>query len=684
MAVHNAAGIAHFHARQDEHKYAKLLDEAFDVVTGTSAEDFSWWILQPKDHVRARFDLTRELLCIWYPDGEKVDARLFARIRTVLQLPECRDRLDQVLVVLIHDAPDVETAEFVKGHKDWIIVPLPRRGLSNSQRGNMYIRSRIAGTAGQRNLFSWSSPIKRDAYFFGRDDLVNKLYQRATQDGENSGVFGLRKTGKTSVLYAVQRRASGTSSVFVYLDCQTPGVHAQRWWELLGEIAERWAQQYADCGLGLRPTLPTKWTEREAPKKFSEFCRHMLNTRGCQALTFMLDEVEYVTPEVCSRFGRHWDEDALPFWQTVRGVGQETHGRVTFLMAGVNPLIATATLLAGHPNPVFQLAAPYYLEPLSRDQVRHMVRTIGKYSGVSFDEDAYEHLRGTYGGHPFLIRQACAVVWAEKDTADASTRPGISAADFVTSAARVRSRLHEPVKDILLSLAWFYPEEYQLLLILAEGDSGFVLDYIKSETNRMTQFADLGLIDLSSGAFLAEDVRHFLSTEGALYRDQIAPFLRSEIPADLLPDVPDLSLLSELQTLQAQLEVRLRRTVILVLGFANEFKPSRIADAMVKGLAKNSDYKEPRSLFHGRTPRDVVNDLYLYDLGNIVVANWGHFSSVFGQKVRVFETNIETANVSRRGPGHTRPVTPEEGAAYRSAHDWLLLCLKRADDALQV
>ena len=34
----------------------------------------------------------------------------------------------------------------------------------------------------------------------------------------------------------------------------------------------------------------------------------------------------------------------------------------------------------------------------------------------------------------------------------------------------IRERLTQPIRDILLSLVWWYPEEYELLQILAEGD----------------------------------------------------------------------------------------------------------------------------------------------------------------------------------------------------------------------
>jgi predicted AAA+ superfamily ATPase len=55
-----------------------------------------------------------------------------------------------------------------------------------------------------RDLFDITSPLRKDLYFFGRTDLINKLVDRHSSN-ENSGVFGLRRSGKTSLIYAVER-----------------------------------------------------------------------------------------------------------------------------------------------------------------------------------------------------------------------------------------------------------------------------------------------------------------------------------------------------------------------------------------------------------------------------------------------------------------------------------------------
>lgn len=46
-------------------------------------------------------------------------------------------------------------------------------------------------------------------------------------------VFWIEKTGKTSVLYALERQMVLRSGCSVYIDCQNPGIYMLRWYELL-------------------------------------------------------------------------------------------------------------------------------------------------------------------------------------------------------------------------------------------------------------------------------------------------------------------------------------------------------------------------------------------------------------------------------------------------------------------
>lgn len=85
--------------------------------------------------------------------------------------------------------------------------------------------------------------IKTEAYFYGRNTLIQILYDKYLI-GEQSGLFGLRKTGKTSGLYALERQMVLRSGCSVYIDCQNLGIYMLRWYELLQFIVTEICKKY--------------------------------------------------------------------------------------------------------------------------------------------------------------------------------------------------------------------------------------------------------------------------------------------------------------------------------------------------------------------------------------------------------------------------------------------------------
>ncbi len=239
----------------------------------------------------------------------------------------------------------------------------------------------------------------------------------------------------------------------------------------------------------------------------------------------------------------------------------------------------------------------------------------------------------------------------------------------------------QPIKDILLSLVWWYPDEYALLQILAGGDRQFVQDYLRHQPESTLQFARYGLLSVSTGEFAIADIREFLNSHGEAYKREISPFTRTDMPPELLPEVPDLELLAQLSQKRIELEAMMRRVVLMYLGVKHSWAPEKIAAAMIKGMGRRSDRKHPAELFTGRTPQQVVNDLYTLDLKFIVSSNWEVFSSLFDANKARFEMNMDTLNKARRIEGHTRPITVEEAAEFENSYAWLRTRLIRVPQA---
>lgn len=312
-----------------------------------------------------------------------------------------------------------------------------------------------------------------------------------------------------------------------------------------------------------------------------------------------------------------------------------------------------------------------------------MVRSIGKYSGYNFDEDCYAILRNNYGGHPYLSRLACSEVVRSRGGVPVDRRISVSVEDFRKSSAKIRNRLAQPIKDILLSLVWWYPEEYELLRILADGDADFVLSYLSESPESSVQFVKYGLVNGVNGAFAIADLKVFLQEGGASYKEVISPFKRGDLPLEVLPEVPNLQDLSVLFERRTEIEVALRKFVIMVLGFKFGFDDKAISEFIVKSLRQGKGGRDHSQLFVGRRPQVAINDLFLSDLKPIFKGGWDDFGATFDRKLDRFEMNMDTINIARRFEAHAKPVPTVDKDDFLNSYHWFRTRLAKVPGLLQ-
>lgn len=674
MIKHEARTIF-FNAHARKADLAENLDEAFEVTHGSFHQGQAFWLCDPKPQTVEIFGFQQELVAL-YTSHQRPDARLLKSIRDVLDEPNLRTRADRVVSLVIYEGDEAAVKALIDQEPDRILVPISAAELADKAKAPFFVRAKIAEQVGQFDLFGMSSPIQHDRYFYGRQALVQELLTRAVARKEQSGLFGLRKTGKTSVLFAMQRRLAGTDVHAEYIDCQSPGIYGGRWWHALDEISHRLARASSEIHGGPRVELKES-TSASAAGQFARVIKEVLGSGKFSQVVLLFDEIEFITPDVSNELGSHWDADFQPFWQTIRAASQENAGRLTFLVAGVNPLCVEQPNFTGGPNPIFQLAAPYYLEPLPVPSVREMVRSIGKYSGITFEESCFAQLQATYGGHPYLIRLACSEAAKSKMIVDPVKKTQVRSSDLNSSRAAIRTRLTQPIKDILLSLVWWYPEEYEFLRVLAE-DPAFAENFLLEPPELSVKFEKYGLLDETAKLFLIDDMREFLIKRGVEYKKAISPFRRGDLPAEVLPSRPDIEDLAVLFERRTEVEIALRKLLLMMFGVITAFDDAAISKRLIAGLHKGAGAsRDATQLFVGRRPQDAINELFLSDLKPVFIANWSVFTPYFGQNSSRFEMNMDTINIARRVDSHSKPFTELERDNFMNSYSWLSAILKK-------
>jgi hypothetical protein len=306
-------------------------------------------------------------------------------------------------------------------------------------------------------------PLEHDTYFFGRDDLLLD-YRDAARRGENRGLFGLRKTGKTSFLFKLQRFLSREGAHVLYYDCKSPSIRQLHWHELLEKV-----------GQDLATKLDQKFKTPRDNRRYAEVFTNLLGkVASDERALIVFDEIEYISPFAIE--DQHWKTEYLTFWQTI-WAAQSVHRRISVLLAGVNPSVVEIDRIAGTQNPLFGIVPYNFLTGLNSDEVRRMLSVLGKRMGLMFSDEATQYMFQRYGGHPLLTRLAASYMHKQASAAR-STRPfKINISELVSSEDQRDGDLSFYCRHVVSELKDFYPDEYTLLEWLSSGRAADYLEF---------------------------------------------------------------------------------------------------------------------------------------------------------------------------------------------------------------
>ena len=233
-----------------------------------------------------------------------------------------------------------------------------------------------------------------------------------------------------------------------------------------------------------------------------------------------------------------------------------------------------------------------------------------------------------------------------------------------------------PIRDILLSLVWWYPDDYDTLQLIASGDVGFVREYLDGDS-KLGYYASVNLLSTGSESFRIDAIRQFLITHGDAYRNAVSPLRRAELELDSVPDLIESAGLVELFGKRTEVEVRMRKAIVAFLNVHLGYDTKRVAQAITEQLPARRD-RDLAGLFIGRKVEDAIEDLYFDDLRLIVGKNWKVFAPLFDDRKDRFDMNMETANQAHWKEGHAKLGVDRDDLV--NSLEWLLARLRRIPD----
>lgn len=619
---------------------------------GSRSNNYPYLFLKPTHELRERFSFRSDILCLFHP-FPTVDSRLLEASEKLISKNPIR--LDRLCIILVTNATSISRKDFpaTTDSDPRIIIPFKYSELLGGVAGKLSLTTKaLESNLYTTDIFAISSALQTDRYFFGRKNELQDLV-RKYQSCENSTLFGLRRIGKTSLLWALIRELKRAATPVALIDCTDTRYHKSPWYRVLFLIKEKLC---SSMGLNKFGHPENKYSEQDASICFTEDLKKIKLQTGKPAF-FIFDEIENLCFDLSPTTDWRNGSNFLPFWQTIRSTFQQNPNLICFLLCGVNPqVLENARLPNGLDNPLYEYIKPMYLGFFDVSDVQIMLTSIGSYMGVTFDAEIFTYLADDFGGHPFLIRHACSHIWKEMSTTLTPRKIHIKKQTYNNHREAISTHTRSYINLILEVLTERYPAEYALLKYIAAGEHDRI-NYISNESPKnLEHLTGYGLIekDNSKYYFRIKSVENAVKYEA---RDLVCPDSVEERWATLS---------KERNSFEHSLRDLIKRTLKLSVG------PETGKQKLLNAMTKNS-----QKIAHESNSFDDIftGELYFLNLCNVIINDWDLFKLAFSSDKDKFKASMEISN-KYRPDAHAKSITKEQFREVMPNLVWLSNNLK--------
>lgn len=405
--------------------------------------------------------------------------------------------------VLISNAKSLKVEiDKQKGGTDAAVIPFSFEeilGCSSDKDLQKLFLSRFDEYIFENNMLGEENPIEQDTLLFGdRGKIADSIVQRC-KEHKHSGIFGLRRSGKSSVLRAVMRRLDAEEIKYSTIEARSSLEPVNSWKSALYDIARE--IRIATLGViqydnenraQFNKRINLNSSEDDYVKRPTQcFVEDVkLYTKDEDVFVLAIDEIELITYNTAT--SSMWqDLDSYHnFWGALRDSG------CSLILCGVNSTINEHSNIRYKgkqcDNPMYErihLCANFskaYLPAFTDEQTKIMINTLGGYSNIAFN-NIYVDINRAFGGQPFPIRQFCSYAFERvKDQRVHGTVYEISKATFqalITDFNNSSKGIN--LYETILQHISIYRDEYEMLKKLAFAPDKY----------RKVEHKDIALID---------------------------------------------------------------------------------------------------------------------------------------------------------------------------------------------
>lgn len=347
-----------------------------------------------------------------------------------------------------------------------------------------------------RDLFYETTPVS-GSKFFGRKTLMQELRDDIANQ-RVSGLFGLRKSGKTSILLQLAETLGSESLLPVFVDLETlPSPPLDPGPDFMREVASRISVEMQRRGLPREELID--FLDSPSVPHFRASLDAVVGGLEADGITLvlLLDEIEFLTPSDQVDTQEANFPAVAQALASLRAVAQSA-SNFTFLLSGLTNHILENGRLYGRPNPLFSWAKSRYVGPFSRQEANELATATGARMGIEIQPGALAALYDASGGHAYLYRNLASEVVA---TLPLDTyRRVLRTADVLHQLNTWRRSVAGNIEEMLSHLTRYYPTEGILLEALKESPDDFA-ELVRGEDRAVHHLVSLGLIYEEAGRF---------------------------------------------------------------------------------------------------------------------------------------------------------------------------------------